>query len=160
MSVSITFYKSASSPVKLDKSLTLVGTLTGDHLFEEVDEENALITVGGENAKTYIESSDYAQFDGKYYFVEPNTILEKGGKFKVHLMFDPLTTYATAIKGLSAYMDRTPTGNPYVPDDQDETLIYKDQQMGYFPKGFAESGKDTIILVTARREHVNASSNT
>ena len=160
MSVTLTLYKNASNPNKLDKVLTLVGAISNVAWLDELDEENPSIRLLDANAKSYLEQADYAQVDGKYYFVEPNWVADKGEKIIARLNFDPLTTYATAIKGLSAYMDRTPTGNPYVPDDQDETLIYKDQQMGYFPKGFADSGKDTIILVTSRREHVNASSST
>ena len=155
MSVSITFYKNASSPSKLDKALTLVGAISDAMWLDELDEEHPSIRVADTNAESYLSQSDYAQVEGKCYFVEPNYIKGVGNKFTVNLTFDPLTTYASAIKGLTGYMDRTTTGNPYIPDDQDETVIYRDQSLKWFNNGFdASQNGITFILTTSRKEDV------
>lgn len=149
----LTLYKNKSLPNVVSKTLTGGVNVTGQ-MVNEYDERNPKFQVS--KSISNIDQYDYMKFDGKYYYIsttvqEANNIIEG--------QIDPLMSFPDVVGALTCYIERGGTATPYVKDEQDTYLSYKNQNVIEFPSsaGFSESEADgAFILVTSQQGYTSA----
>lgn len=112
----IDLYYTTDTPIKADKTLTALGTLTGTPT-SNININSPVFKVTYSNI---IPSVNYAYIPdfGKYYFVKPPT-LNTDGSAILELSVDVLKTYGAAIKNCDAVVIRSQSiGSNDVPDSR------------------------------------------
>lgn len=112
----IDLYYTIDTPIKVDKSLTALGTLTGTPT-SNINIDSPVFKITYSNI---IPSVNYAYIPdfGKYYFVKPPTI-NTDGSAVLEMSVDVLKTYGAAIKNCDAVVIRSQSvGLNDVPDKQ------------------------------------------
>ncbi len=145
----IVLYKNLSEPVRLDKTLEEVGTLTAT-LKDSASVMDPVILVSTQSLANLGECN-YAQFvnsafGNRYYFVR-NIVSIANGLSEIHLHVDVLSSWKTGIRSNYAVIARNENVfNTYLPDSaiqaqQNDTIVTRT-----FPNGL---NNDSYILVLA-----------
>ena len=140
----IVLYNNSSEKNKINKSLTLVETLTGSI------KENSSIT----HPSILIEYSDPTNFNyvyiaafGRYYFVN-DVIVERTNLLRINLTVDVLESFKTGILAQNVIIDKNELDfTDYLPDENLVTLVKTKTDIVNFPNGLLDSGE--FILITA-----------
>lgn len=149
----LTLYKNKSLPNVVSKTLTGAVNVTGQ-MINEFDEEHPIFQVS--KSISNIDQYDYMKFDDKYYFMKPS---KQDANNIVEGQLDPLMSFPNVVGALTCYIERGGTATPYVKDEQDTYLSYKNQNVIEFPSsaGFSESEADgAFILVTSQQGYTPA----
>lgn len=96
-----------------------------------------------------ITSFNYAQvadFGGRYYFITDIITLNEN-TLEVHMLVDPLMSFAADIKASKAIIARnTNMYNRYIVDDKFTILNYERIQTKQFPNSFPNNGNFVLIV--------------
>lgn len=145
--MTIKLYNNTSERNKIDKTLSLVATLTGS-IRDKTDIINPVIMIERTSPTgfNYAEITDF----GRYYFVNDVTV-ERTGLIVLSLSVDVLRTYKTAIRSQNIIIDKsTSSNNEYLTDENLVTMVKKKTDIKQFPSGLSSNG--TFILITAGGE--------
>lgn len=140
----IVLYNNLSEKNKINKTLTLVSTLTGSI------KENSSIT----NPSILIEYADPTAFNyvyisafGRYYFVT-DVVVVRNNLLRISLTVDVLESFKTAILAQNVIIDKNENDfTNYLPDENLLTLVKTKTDILNFPSGLLDSGQ--FILITA-----------
>lgn len=149
----LTLYKNKSLPNVVSKTLSGSVSVTGQ-LVGEYDERNPRFEVSKSTAN--IDQYDYMSFDGKYYYI--STTKQKAINI-IEGQIDPLMSFPDVVGALTCYIERGGTATPYVKDEQDTYLSYKNQNVIDFPNntGFSEVEADgAFLLITSQQGYTSA----
>lgn len=117
--MTINLYTTSSEKNRINKTVTLVHTLTGA-LLDDCTVENPTITIEMTDNQSSILGCNYAyitEFD-RYYFIEDKAVNDDNF-VTIQLKVDVLMSYATAIMNTEMLIERSELYNsPYVTDNQ------------------------------------------
>lgn len=110
----ITFYSTTDTPIKVNKSLTLIKTVTGTPI-NDMNIMNPEVTVSYDAALLNANMAYISTF-GKYYFVNPPTI-QTAQRMTISMHIDVLMTYRNSLRNCDALVIRSESVGPTnVPD--------------------------------------------
>lgn len=140
----IILYVNNSETNKINKSLTVVNTLTGS-LKESSSITNPVILIEYDDPTAF----NYVYIDtfNRYYFVN-DIVVERDDLLRISLTVDVLESFAAAILSQNVIVDKnTANYELYLPDENLITLVKTKTDIINFPSGLLESGE--FILITA-----------
>lgn len=140
----IVLYNNNSDDNTINKSLTLVDTMSGT-LKESCSIENPSITVecSGMIPANYCYISEFS----RYYFITEQTILSNN-RTRLNLKVDVLESFKAGIGALSAIIDNSSSNNDkYLSSDIWKSKVKTKTDVVNFPSGLNENG--SYILITA-----------
>ena len=112
----ITFYSTTDTPIKVNKSLTLIKTVTGTPI-ADMNIMDPVVTVSYD-ASLLNANMAYISTFGKYYFVNPPTI-QTAQRMTISMHIDVLMTYRNSLRNCDALVVRSQSIGPTnVPDKQ------------------------------------------
>lgn len=140
----ITLYQNSSEKEKINKSLTVVDTLTG------VLKDNTSLT----HPVILIEHNDPTNFNycyidafNRYYYVN-DVVIVRNNLMQISLSVDVLESFKTAILNQNVIINKNALDfELYLPDENMITLAKTKTDILNFPNGLLESGE--FILITA-----------
>lgn len=142
--MNIILYINNSEKNKINKSLTVVDTLTGS-LKESSSITNPVILIeyADPTAFNYV----YIDAFNRYYFVN-DVVVERNDLLRISLTVDVLESFSAAILSQNVIVDKnTINFEKYLPDENLITLVKTKTDIVNFPNGLLESGE--FILITA-----------
>lgn len=142
--MTLTFYKNASDPRTVTKSITSLGAIDDCTMREDLDIENPVFRVATAaipNDFNYC----YCDFTKRYYYCDaPKWI--RAGLVEISCKVDVLMSFSNGIKALTATVARNENiSNGYLIDGNYKALNYKNIVTKKFPSGV---DGDSIILMT------------
>lgn len=119
MGLTLTFYKQAATPDRVDKTkfMSPVGTVTGVRLRETTD-LMAPTFILKTNPVVYNANYVFADTMGRYYYIDRVTALS-GGRISIDCKIDVLHTYRAEILASSAWVDVASATDETSPPDYD-----------------------------------------
>lgn len=153
MSVTLTLYKNKSLPNVVSKTLSTGTNVTGK-MIGEFDERNPRFEVS--KSVSNVDQYDYMLFDGKYYYISTT---KQDCTNIIEGQIDPLMSFPDVVGALTCYIERGGTATPYVKDEQDTYLSYKNQNVIDFPSnaGFSEAEADgAFLIITSQQGYTSA----
>ena len=140
----LTFYKTASDPKKVVKTLTSLGDIDNCVLRDEQNILDPVFEVASAalpNDFNYV----YCDYTGRYYFTG-SAVMARAGLWRIPCHVDVLSTYYSQYKDLSATINRNESiRNGYLIDDQYKAKAYREIMCRKFPYKMTN---DSIILLT------------
>lgn len=141
--MNISLYYNASENNRLDKSLTLISSLTGTLKDEEVSILRPTILVGSED----VLKSNYCYIEdfNRYYFIK-NVNIHRQGLYILELEVDVLTTYKDQIREQTGIISRQENlYNLYLTDSAFKLYSNMQMQIKKFPQGFKDECVNVLI---------------
>lgn len=141
------YYNSSDNRVigkTLNNELNIEGTIKNSY-----DSNSITIPFNKDNINTNILEFNYANFDGKYYFLS-NARYVAQGIVSFDFELDYLETYKLAIANQVALLDRSESHfNRYLNDETLRSKTYKRVQTKKFPSGFQTFGNPVLVTVNS-----------
>lgn len=136
--MTLTFYKQAATPNRVDKSayLTEQGKIDGVVLLDTRDIINPVFILST-NPMVYNANYLFCDFTQRYYYID-NVDLMAGGRIAIHCRVDVLHTYRAEILGSVAWVDRSDS-TADTTDDYD--MLHNDYP---FRQDYMILGKSTV----------------
>lgn len=142
--MNITFYQNASDPMKMDKSLTSLGTIQNCVMRDSLNIKDPVFRVASAalpGTFNYV----YCDLTDRYYFTEAPVML-RTGLWDIPAHVDLLSSYKQQLRAKTATIARNENlSNGYLIDGNYKAYAYRECMTRQFPNAMDQ---DSLVMIT------------